>query len=239
MRRPFHIVLVAACAAALPTCSPGDTTPTAVLAAEWNPEIDPDDFVAAIDNPYFPLTPGTVFKYQAETAEGTETGVVEVTHATKEILGVLTTVVIDRVYLGADLIEETSDWYAQDAHGNVWYFGEDSKEFDGGTVSTEGSWEAGVDGAFPGIIMLGDPKIGQKYHQEFAPGIAEDMGQVLSLDESVSVPADDYENCLQTIDWTPLEPGHRELKYYCPSVGLVLELSPRGGRRRNELVKVN
>ena len=240
MRGPFHtIVLVAACVAGLPACDAGDATSTVVLAAEWNPEIDPGDFVSTIDNPYFPLVPGTVFEYQAETDEGIESGVVEVTHDTKEVLGVLTTVVIDRVYLEGELIEETADWYAQDADGNVWYFGEASTEFAGGVpVSSEGSWEAGVDGAFPGIIMLAEPKIGEKYHQEFAPGVAEDMGQVLSLSESVSVPADDYENCLRTMDWTPLEPGHREFKYYCPGVGLVLELSPSGGRQPNELVSV-
>ncbi len=241
MRRTYQpILLAAACAAGQLACHPGDTTATAVLAAEWSPDIDPGDFVTTVDNPYFPLVVGTVFHYVAETDDGIETGEVEVTSDTKTILGVAMTVVIDRVYLDGELIEETADWYAQDADGNVWYFGEDAKELaNGEVVSTEGSWEADLVESFPGIIMHAEPKIGEKYHQELAPGVAEDMGQVLSLSASVSVLAGDYENCVKTMDWTPLDPGHREVKYYCPGVGLVLEVSPRGGRQLNELVTVS
>jgi hypothetical protein len=197
---------------------------------------DPSDFVAQITNPYMPFTPGKVFNYRAETEDGIETTVVEVTHDTKVIMGVTTTVVRDRVYLDGSLIEDTFDWFAQDEDGNVWYFGEDSKEIeDGVVVSTEGSWEAGVTGAKPGIVMLAQPKIGMQYAQEEAEGVAEDHATVLSLKKVVLVPAGTFENCLQTMDWTPLEPGVREFKYYAPGVGLVLEVHPAGGQERNEL----
>lgn len=197
-------------------------------------------FVAGITNPYMPFAVGKTFNYRAETDEGVETTVVEVTNDTKVILGVTTTVVRDRVYLDGELIEDTFDWFAQDADGNVWYFGEDSKEIeDGQVVSTEGSWEAGVDGAQPGIVMLAEPRIGMEYAQEFAEDIAEDRARVLSLRQSVEVPHGTFENCLQTMDWTPLEPGNREFKYYAAGVGLVLEVHPSGGQERNELISVS
>jgi len=239
MQRPFQLVILAAGCAALGACGDGNITSAALLATDWNPEIAPDNFVATIDNPYFPLVVGTIFRYRAETDDGIETGEAEGTNDTRLILGVTTTVVIDRVFLDGELVEETADWYAQDVDGNVWYFGEDAKDYENGQlVSTEGSWEAGSEGALPGIIMLATPKVGQRYPQEFAPGVAQDMGQVLSLTESVSVPAGSWEGCLQTMDSSVLDPGHRELKYYCPTVGLVLEVSPRGGRQLNELVSV-
>jgi len=131
-------------------------TPTPVPPEEtYNPIIDSADFVTEIDNLYFPLKPGTTFIYRGETEEGVQRNEVVVTNQTKTILGVLTTVVWDRVWDEDDeLVEETYDWYAQDKDGNVWYFGEDSKEYESGVVvSTAGSWEAGVDGAKPGIIM--------------------------------------------------------------------------------------
>jgi hypothetical protein len=206
---------------------------------EYNPEINPDDFVGVIDNPYLAFAPGKTFLYSGETEDGTETGEVFVTFDTKVILGVTTTVVHDRVMLNGSLIEETFDWYAQDKDGNVWYFGEDSKEFkDGVIVSTEGSWEAGKDGALPGIIMLAHPKIGTTYRQEFALDVAEDMAKVLSLKKPVSIPYGDFEDCLQTMEWTPLQPGQREFKYYAPGVGLVLEFAPRGGGTRIELIDI-
>jgi hypothetical protein len=202
-------------------------------------EFDPANFVATIDNPYFPLIPGTVFHYRSETSDGVETGEVEVTHATKQILGVTTTVVHDRVSLDGELTEDTFDWFAQDQQGNVWYFGEDSKEIeDGQVVSTEGSWQAGVNGAEPGIVMLAELKSGTSYRQELAPDVAEDMARVLGRKASVSVPYGDFEGCLHTLEWTPLEPGVREHKFYCPGVGLVLEVAPREGHGRNELIAI-
>src|SRR5689334_22566742 len=144
-------------------------TGTPSVLAKSNPKsikiaFDPNNFVSKIDNPYFPLKPGTTFIYRGET-DGTPTrDVMTVTHQTKEILGVTTTVVHDRVYEDGVLTEDTFDWYAQDEDGNVWYFGEDTKELDenGNVTSTEGSWEAGVNGAEPGIVMLAHPHKGDK-----------------------------------------------------------------------------
>ena len=220
----------------------------------YAPQVVPANFVPGTPNNYFPLVGGTTYRYQSE--DGTELNEVVVTTSTKTILGVSTIVVHDRVYLdenengvadgascGADpgftaeLIEETFDWYAPDNTGAVWYFGEDSKEYDHcNLVGTTGSWEAGVNGAQPGIIMLAHPVIGQTYRQEFLAGVAEDWAKVVSLKQAVSVPFDDFEGCVETMEWTPLEPGHRAHKYYCAEVGLVLEVTPSGGNERNELI---
>jgi hypothetical protein len=162
-----------------------------------------------------------------------------VTNQTKVILGVNTTVVHDKVWADGKLIEETFDWYAQDKEGNVWYLGEDSKEFeDGKVVSTEGSWEAGVDSAKPGIIMKANPHVGDGYLQDYYAGHAEDMAEVVSLNESVSVASESYENCLKTREWTSLDPGKEENKYYAQGVGTVLEMSAKGGSGRIELINV-
>ncbi|MBM3243165.1 hypothetical protein FJZ31_43450 [Candidatus Poribacteria bacterium] len=205
----------------------------------YNPIINSATFVAKVDNPYFPLKPGTTFIYQGETEDGTERNEIVVTDQTKNILGVTAIVVWDRVWLEDELIEETYDWYAQDKDGNVWYFGEDSKEYENGkVVSAKGSWEAGVAGAKPGIIMKANPQIGDSYRQEYYKGEAEDMADVLSLNESVSVPYGSFENCLKTKDWTPLEPDVVEHKYYAPGVGVVLEVMVKGETQRMELVDI-
>jgi hypothetical protein len=153
---------------------------------------------------------------------------------------VTATIVWDRVFLEGSLIEETFDWYAQDSDGNVWYLGEDSKEYeDGEVISTEGSWEWGVDGALPGIIMWADPasQVHKKYRQEYYAGVAEDWAKVLGVDAEVEVPYGDFEDCLQTEDWSGLDPGHRENKFYAPGVGLVLEI-PKEDDHRLELITV-
>jgi len=190
---------------------------------EYDPEIIPADFVDEIDNPYFTMVPGTTFIYEKETEEGLETVVVQVTHTKKVIMGVTCTQIRDTVRLDGELVEDTLDWFAQHKDGTVWYFGEFSTDFENGEVSGhEGSWEAGVDGAKPGIIMLAHPKQGRSYRQEYYPGVAEDMGKVLSLDEEVEIEIGEFEECLKTREWTPLERGVREHKYYAPGVGLVL-----------------
>lgn len=205
----------------------------------YNPIINPADFVAEIDNPYLPLKPGTTFIYQGETEDGTDRNEMVVTHDTKNILGVTCIVVWDRVWLEGELIEATYDWYAQDKDGNVWYFGEDSNDYENGkVVSTKGSWEAGVDGAKPGIVMKGNPQIGDSYRQEYYKGEAEDMGDVISLNESVTVPYGSFDNCLKTKDWTPLEPDFVEHKYYAPGVGVVLVVMVEGGDERVELIDI-
>ena len=203
-------------------------------------QIDPNNFVSQVTNPYFPLTPGTTFIYQGET-EGVPTrDVMTVTTDTKVILGVTTTVVRDQAYEDKVLVEDTFDWYAQDTAGNVWYFGEDTKELDanGNVISTEGSWEAGVNGAEPGIIMEANPKKGDKYQQEFASGVAEDMAQVLGFVNSFCVSYGCFNNVLVTKEWTPLERGVVENKYYAQGVGEIFSVIVKGGDEQSELVRV-
>lgn len=198
---------------------------------------DASNFTNPAANPYFPITPGTEWSYVEHTDEGIETNTVEVTHQTKTILGVSVHVVHDRVYLNGSLKEDTFDWYAGDNDGNVWYFGEDTKEIEnGGVISTEGSWEAGKAGAQAGIIMLADPKVGDTYYQENAPGVVADQGKVQSLKETAVVPYGTFYPCLQTSEWTHLEPGNRSAKYYAAGIGVVLEVTPSGGQHRVELV---
>jgi len=185
-----------------------------------------DDFShpTQIDNPYFPLVPGTTYAYGGSTEDGFEHVDVSVSHLTKRILGVKSAIVVDRVYLDGELVEETFDWYAQDNEGNVWYMGEDSAEYDSGIlVSTEGSWQAGVDGAEAGFIMLADPQVGDEYQQEFYEGEAEDMAEVLALDAPVTLSDASTFTCLKVYEWTPLDLTVMEHKYYAPGIGVVLE----------------
>ena len=193
----------------------------------YNLQFDPSRFVAGVTNPYFPLVPGTTYSFRGETADGVETVVVEVTSLVKTVQGITATVVRDRVYLDGDLVEDTYDWFGQDVDGNVWYLGEDSHEIENGRpVNSEGSWEAGVDGARPGIYMWADPSahVGEAYFQEYYPGEAMDKGRVLGLGRAVQVPAGNFTDCLETEDWNPLEGNTTEHKFYCRGVGLVKEV---------------
>jgi hypothetical protein len=202
-------------------------------------EVDPADFVAEIDNPYWPMSPGSTWIYRETDAEGAVQRVeVTVTDGTKTILGIEATVVHDVVTEEGELIEDTFDWYAQDTVGNVWYLGEATKEFENGNVSTtKGSWEAGVDGAQAGIIVPADPEVGMTYRQEYYAGEAEDEGEVLSLDERVEVPYGSFDNLLMTKDTTPLEPDILEHKFYAEGVGPILALGLSGGVSREELLR--
>lgn len=185
-----------------------------------------DDFSTPtlIDNAYLPLVPGTTYIYEGETDEGTETIEVTVSHLTRKVQGVESAIVLDRAYLDGELVEETFDWYAQDDEGNVWYMGEDSAEYDSGVlVSTDGSWEAGIDGAQAGYIMLADPQVGDEYQQEYYEGEAEDMAEVLLLDAPVTLSDASTYTSLKVYEWTPLDLTAMENKYYAPGVGLVLE----------------
>lgn len=194
---------------------------------------NPADFSTTINNPYFTLRPGTKTVYEAKTEDGLERIEFYVTHETKKVMGIDAVVVWDRVWLAGDLIEDTKDWFAQDKEGNVWYFGEDTVELVQGKITSHhGAWEAGVNGAEPGIIMKANPKIGEIYREEYYRGEAEDMAEVLSLTESVVVPAGSYKNCLKTKNYTPLEPDAVENKFYCKEVGgVALEIDVDGGER--------
>lgn len=207
---------------------------------DYNPQLDPAAFVPRVTNPYFPLAPGTSYTYEGETEAGVETVLVEVLEDTRTILGITATVVRDRVFLDGELIEDTFDWFAQQNNGDVWYLGEDSKEIENGqVVSTEGSWEAGVDGAKPGIIMWGDPAahLNEEYRQEYYEGEAEDVATVIGLEEAVEVPYGSFTGCIRTEDRNPLEAGAVEHKFYCSGIGLTLE-GPTDGSERIELIEV-
>jgi len=204
----------------------------------YSPTIDPSAFSTTINNPYFPLTPGTRTIYEAATPDGLQRTTTEVTRDTKKVMGVDTVVVHDAVTLDGKPFEDTFDWYAQDRGGNVWYFGEATKEFDEGTVSTKGSFEGGVDGALPGIIMQGHPQIGDQYRQEYAKGIAEDTGEVLSLTGSETTrltgPINDL---LVTKAVDLLDPtGPIENKYYARGVGPILAVQVTGPPQREEAI---
>jgi hypothetical protein len=187
-----------------------------------SPRFDPNNFVRTVDNPLFPLRPGTRFVYEGVEDGESEINITIVTHDRKSILGVSAVVVLDRVFVHGELTEKTFDWYAQDRQGNVWYLGENTKEYeDGKVVSTEGSWQAGRDGAKPGIIMLAHPRVGDSYSQEFLAGVAEDQARVVARDIDQRVPYGSFDNCVRTVEFTPLEPGVKEAKIYCPGVGFV------------------
>ena len=197
-------------------------------AADYHPQIEPANYQASVDNPYFPLIPGTLYKY-IETADGERSeNVITVTHETKTIMGVKCVVVHDTVMKDGVLTEDTYDWFAQDNQGTVWYFGEDTKEYKpGGQVSTEGSWEGGVNGALPGIIMPGQPKPGNPYYQEYERGQAEDMGQIVALDDSVKAPFGSFSGSVRTKEWSMLESGS-ENKWYVKGIGVVRTESTAG-----------
>lgn len=209
----------------------------------YNPVIKPADFLsvaetAANPNPLFPLVPGTTYNFKSVSPESTETVEFAVTRETRSILGVTCITVRDTVRLNGSVKEDTVDWFAQDRAGNVWYFGENTAEYEGGLItSIAGSWEGGVQGGKPGIIMFAKPVVGKVYRQELFYGEAEDAAEVLALNETVTVPAGTYSRCLQTEDFTPIDPNNTEFKYYAPGIGNVLTINPDTGKR-SELISV-
>ena len=190
-----------------------------------------------VDNPYLPFLPGMRWVYQGVNENGEhETTTVEVLTETRTVMGAPATIVHDLVEIGGELVEDTSDWYAQDDRGNVWYLGEDTTAYDGGRTSKAGSWEAGVAGARPGIVMLATPEVGTiGYRQEYRRGKAEDMALVVAAggDQTVDTV---YHDVVVTQEWTPLEPDVTEQKSYAPGVGLITDDLVRGGTEHSELV---
>lgn len=216
---------------AVPVIDPGD-------GGVYAPVIEPADFVQEITNPYLPLRAGARWVYEGVEDGETERVEVEVTGDRREVMGISAVVVRDTVYEDGELVEDTFDWFAQDVEGNVWYLGEDSREYeDGEVVSTEGSWEAGRDGALPGIVMLAEPSIGEAYRQEYFEGEAEDLGEVLQLGVSETVTAGTFDDLVVIREWNPLEPDVIEDKYHASGVGVVLEVVVEGGDGRVELVE--
>jgi hypothetical protein len=250
----MSLVVLAACGQSSPgpaddgeTSSSAATTPSASVGPieippvdgpyDWT--IDPANFVSEVDNPYFPLVPGTVLVYEGQSDGEREVVTIRVTRQTKEIMGVTAVVVRDTVEVAGEVHEDTFDWYAQDVDGNVWYFGETTKEYEGGKVVTrEGSWEAGVDGALAGVIMPADPEVGLAYTQEHYASEAEDKGEIVGVGESISIPYGSFGDVVVTEDWTPLEPKVLETKSYAPGVGVVFEEIVKGGEGVLRLVEV-
>jgi hypothetical protein len=205
---------------------------------EESSEIDPASFTTRIDNPYFPLAVGTRWVYEGDDGDGgQERIVVEVTEQTREVMGVEVVVVRDTVSVDGEVVEDTYDWFAQDAEGNVWYFGEDTTAYEDGQASTEGSWEAGVEGAQPGVVMPAEPTVGLAYRQEYLAEEAEAEALVLATDERVEAPAGSWTDVLLTRDTTPIEPDVSELKFFARGVGPVLVLQTSGGSAREVLVE--
>ena len=231
----------------------------------YDPDINPADFVDPADigglvepNPYFPLVPGNMWKYEtSEDGEVTEIITVEVLAGeTIEIEGVECVVVRDIVYEGDEIdpeniIEDTYDWYGQQIDGTVWYFGEFSlakedcepEELCEGLYTEDGSWKSGYEGGKAGIIMFGDPseEVGTVFRQEIALGEAEDAGEILSVDASAEVSEPDFScdgDCVQTRDFSPLEPEVEENKYYAPGVGVILEVGFEDGEPTDERVEL-
>jgi hypothetical protein len=223
------------------TGSAGAVVAVAAIAAMWAssasaaaqatsaPVFDPNNFVAVIDNPYFPMPVGRTLVYSGVKDGQTQRDTVIVTNQTKVILGVTATVVSDIADHNGAILERTSDWYAQDKQGNVWYLGEDTVHFPPhGKADTSGSWEAGVNGAVPGIIMEANPQIPDAYRQELLAGEAEDTAWIVDRGTTIRVPYGRVTNVLTTLEATRLEPGAYDQKVYGPGIGIVLEQSLSG-----------
>ena len=240
-RRSRSVLSVLGLLALLAACGSDPSTEVVIDpgdGGDYRPAVDAADFVDGIDNPYLPFLPGSRWVYEGTGEDATERIEVEVLDERREVFGVSAVVVSDRVFDDGELIEDTEDWYAQDRDGNVWYLGERTAEYENGEVSTTaGSWEAGVDGALPGIVMPATPEPGTAYRQEFYAGEAEDLAEVLRTGESASVPAGSFADLVTIREWNPLEPEVVEEKSFAPGVGLVLETVTAGGTGGMELVE--
>ena len=207
---------------------------------DYHPHIDPANFSPNVTNKLFPLTPGQTLVYTGIEDEQKVLDLVVPSRRTKLVDGVRARVVEDRVYLDNVLAERTSDYYAQDRCGNVWYFGEDTAELDrqGHVVSTEGTWHAGVDGAQPGVFMQAHPQLGRRFRQEWYQGQAEDVFKVIDRSARVTVPYGSFRHALRTEETNALEPNVLDNKYYVKGIGEVAELSVKGPRETLKLVEV-
>jgi hypothetical protein len=208
--------------------------------SQYRPTIDPDRFSPNVTNPWFPLRVGTIMVSTGVKDGKKALDITVTTPRTRLVDGVRTRVVEDRLYLDTVLEERTSDYYAQDRCGNVWYFGEDTAELDerGRVVSTEGSFHAGVDGAQPGVFMQKHPQIGRRFRQEWYAGQAEDVYKAIEASATVTVPFGTFRHALRTAEFTALEPGVLDNKYYVRGIGVVAELAVKGPEERLRLVEI-
>jgi hypothetical protein len=239
LRKASVLLLASAAAAVGVACSQASTPAKSPANPPTLPK--PDQFVRTVTNPYFPLIPGTTFVSKGNDEGRPATDVLRVTHATKVIQGIRTTVIDDRVYINGHVEERTTDWYAQDKAGNVWYLGENTATLDknGKVKSREGTWRAGVNGAHAGIFMPAHLRVGQTGQQEYYSGHAEDRFKVVSLTARVNTPAVKTSRGLRTQETTRLEPGVVDEKIYARGYGTVLEQTVKGGRERYVLVSVH
>jgi hypothetical protein len=207
----------------------------------YEPRLNPAQFTTKIDNPYFPLPVGRVLVYKGIKDSQTQIDRVTVTNRTKTVAeGITARVVTDVATHNGKLLEKTSDWYAQDKDGNVWYVGEDTKAYlPNGEVDTSGSWEAGVNDAEPGLIMEAHPRIPDAYRQEFLRGEAEDTAWVVGRGGSITVPYGTLHNILATLEATRIEPGAYDQKIYAPDLGIVFEKALTGEPELAKLVSVS
>ena len=213
--------------------------PLAAAVVSQLPPFDPDNFVKVVDNPLFPLPLGRRLIYTGSEDGEFERVITDVTRDSKTILGVPVVTVLDRVFKSGELAEKTFDWYAQDKQGNVWYFGEDTREFENGkVVTTAGSFEAGKHGAKAGIIMRAHPVLHQITPQEDAPGVAEDKGRVLDLDATITTPYGTLHHCMKQAEFTDLEPNALEYKFYCPGIGIARGRDVRLGTGNTALARI-
>jgi hypothetical protein len=228
-------------AAALAACGGNGGEPTGLPQGSEPVDLKPADFTTEIDNPYWPMSPGSKWVYRETDTTGVkEKVVVEVTNRTKTIAnGIEARVVRDTVTENGVPVEVTSDWYAQDAEGDVWYLGEDTQEYVNGKPGPKiGSFEAGVDGAQAGIAMPANPEPGLSYRQEYYEGEAEDRGAIVTVgQEQVQVPFGSFDKgVVMSRDLVPTEPRVQELKFYAPGVGPVLTVHTDTPGGRGELV---
>ena len=233
---------VALAVAAGVTAHAGTSNPPSKLPQGDDPvTLDPADFSAQINNRKWPMRVGSSWVYRVtDMSDGsTERDVITVTRRTKLIAdGIRARVVHDVVRDHGTLVEVTDDWYAQDSKGNVWYFGEHTIAYEHGKPTDNGSWEAGVDGAMPGVALPAKPRVGLSYREEYSKGVAEDQSRVLALDMQAQVRAGHFKHVLLTEDFSPIEPNVSELKFYAKGSGqAVLAIDVSGGSDREELIK--
>ncbi len=240
LRRMIRSIAVAIAVLALVACGGGGSksSSSSRLPQGTKPvKLDPADFTTNIDNPYWPIRPGSHWVYrEVENGEAQRVDVT-VTNQTKMLDGIEARVVHDRVSRNGETLEDTYDWYAQDSHGNLWYLGEDTAEYENGKLKTkEGTWAAGVNGAEPGVVVPASPRQGMRYREEYYAGHAEDGAEVLSVNSQVQVPFGRFRNALLTRNYSTIEPTVEEMKLYAKGVGPVIELLVSGGSGRTELL---
>jgi hypothetical protein len=214
-------------------------TASLTIPVNYHPKIDPAKFTNKVTNAYFPMSPGKTLHYRGKRDGVPTEHTFTVTHQTKIVMGVRVAVIKDIVTQNQSLVEKTTDWYAQDAAGNVWYFGEDTAEYQNGVVtSTAGTWEAGVDKAQAGIVMPAVPRVGDSFRQEYRPGVAMDEATILSVNATARVPAGTFHQLVVTFDKNPLDPSKKERKFYARGVGFVRAVLHGGGHTETtELVR--